>query len=999
MNEEKIKEGQDELAHSLVPDALAELITSESHICSVNSSIGLVKAIEEVLPYARLGIAVFPVNGINDDGRCTCGNADCSRAGKHPILKGWQSIATADQAQIMNWRETYKNCNFGIICGTYGDRRLVVIDLDADKGGFDSLRELEQAVGVLPDTVTVLTGGGGMHMYYYVPNDIDIPNAVEVGGYQGIDIKSRGGYVVSAGSVHRSGRRYEWDLEHRPADIEIAALPNPFIKFFSKKPKNNPLHLVHEGSRSGESEFRFTERIADKTRNNTLFLLASQLHHRGSDRESVLDTITRVNQTNCDPPLTEDEIERLVVSATSYPVMDKKRIALARERERIESLLETAEPDDVSKSSTVSCEERVGISPISDSEIKMEEEITTTKNTRVGEVWKDVDKDYQEIELPSGYTYTETSVAGVSYGKDGEPTIKVVCNQPTFVAGWRKDVITGDITAVIATKTPDCGWAEVPTPPSTFTEARKTGMLRDLGLSIVDPKIMAIYLNSSYEQTRVLSKIPPVIASARCGWHPQKDGRVVFVLPTENINHDRRSRVVLQTPNKATLHMLVNSFDRRGSQTSECEMLLSALKDWPKLAFALGVAASAPLMRIAREDGVHELTGIIVEYVSGGAGRGKTTTASYAYSPWGSPSTIRMLHGTPHGIIQRQIASSDLPVIYQEAQAIQGEKSNTLLAQELVHAFSDNGDKIQGAKEGGVRAPGTVYGTLILASNDTLLPDDARQGAEHRVITLQSPVPFLEKNKDKIESMLQTLARNHGNGGPAMIAGLLNRCEFVWEKLQDQLQEDWREERKLIRIPDDLEYSVKSGLQRRSNYISLIRLGLKYLLMLGYGLTESEYMEYAKGIDEVWEDIVSNILKSLHERIEWQKYLDNVKRWILAQSARFEGMEPPDASGKPAYPHGGYIGRVIALDGVMHIAVNPDELSKFLKIEHNKKMSTLYDEWLENDIISPDKDGSVKRTVKFQMEAQKTKASVRMVCFRCDKLDIEPRPAKEKKKI
>ena len=74
--------------------------------------------------------------------------------GKSPIDKGWPTSAglTADEAR---WHPG----NLGIICGEPSGR-LLVVDLDGEHP--DNL----------PMTPTVLTGKGGQHLYYHLPDDI-----------------------------------------------------------------------------------------------------------------------------------------------------------------------------------------------------------------------------------------------------------------------------------------------------------------------------------------------------------------------------------------------------------------------------------------------------------------------------------------------------------------------------------------------------------------------------------------------------------------------------------------------------------------------------------------------------------------------------------------------------------------------------------------------------------------------------------------------------------
>jgi hypothetical protein len=52
-----------------------------------------------------------------------------------------------------------------------------------------------------------MTGGGGRHLYFRKPAEIEV--AGKLAGYGGIEFKSKGGQVVAAGSIHPdTGRPY-----------------------------------------------------------------------------------------------------------------------------------------------------------------------------------------------------------------------------------------------------------------------------------------------------------------------------------------------------------------------------------------------------------------------------------------------------------------------------------------------------------------------------------------------------------------------------------------------------------------------------------------------------------------------------------------------------------------------------------------------------------------------------------------------------------------------
>jgi len=69
---------------------------------------------------------VFPVHGIDDQGRCTCQKAGCTTPGKHPRTRRGFKDATTDAATIRAWWRKWRSANIGIRTG--GD--IVVLDVD-----------------------------------------------------------------------------------------------------------------------------------------------------------------------------------------------------------------------------------------------------------------------------------------------------------------------------------------------------------------------------------------------------------------------------------------------------------------------------------------------------------------------------------------------------------------------------------------------------------------------------------------------------------------------------------------------------------------------------------------------------------------------------------------------------------------------------------------------------------------------------------------------------
>jgi hypothetical protein len=165
------------------------------------------------LAYARRGWAVFPLHSPDPSRGCTCSlGPACKSPGKHPRTRRGLKDATTDQAQIREWWRRFPEANIGLATGEASG--LVAVDVDHRAGGGASLTQLLEARGSFPETLESETGGGH-HIFFSHPG-VSFKNSSSVLG-EGLDVKTDGGYVVAAPSLHASGRRYRWTSKKRPA--------------------------------------------------------------------------------------------------------------------------------------------------------------------------------------------------------------------------------------------------------------------------------------------------------------------------------------------------------------------------------------------------------------------------------------------------------------------------------------------------------------------------------------------------------------------------------------------------------------------------------------------------------------------------------------------------------------------------------------------------------------------------------------------------------------
>ena len=227
-------------------------------------------------------------------------------SGKAPAVSGGFHSASLDPDKIKQWWDANPSANIGIACGEES-HHLVVIDVDNKHGhdGSGAIHAWMKQHGVFPETLTVHTPNGGIHLYY---RDMGAWNS-PVGVLDGVDIRCNGSYVVGPGSVLPSG---EYWID--PGKPQMPAMINESVKEL--------LQLRGHASESERHEPSFIdtgEPVGEGGRNKFLSDKAGALVKKYPDwsEEQLQDEIRRINQERCIPPLDESELRKTVFRSLS----------------------------------------------------------------------------------------------------------------------------------------------------------------------------------------------------------------------------------------------------------------------------------------------------------------------------------------------------------------------------------------------------------------------------------------------------------------------------------------------------------------------------------------------------------------------------------------------------------------------------------------------------------------------------------------------------------
>lgn len=223
--------------------------------------------------------------------------------GKTPRTGTGVKDATLDPGMIAGWWEQWPDADVGVATGS----GLIVLDVDPEHGGHDSLAALETAHGDLPETEEVATGGGGRHLYFRTGQTVR-NSAGKVGS--GLDIRGDGGYVICPPSRHASGTAYGW------ANLEPT------------EPAEAPAWLLEAASGNGRRNGTAPpvgDAIPPGERNGTLASLAGSMRRRGMSAAEIEGALTVTNQQRCRPPLDAEEVRAIAASIGRYEPAQRPR--------------------------------------------------------------------------------------------------------------------------------------------------------------------------------------------------------------------------------------------------------------------------------------------------------------------------------------------------------------------------------------------------------------------------------------------------------------------------------------------------------------------------------------------------------------------------------------------------------------------------------------------------------------------------------------------------
>jgi predicted P-loop ATPase len=264
-------------------------------------------------------LCIFPLYGIHTSTAgtpsCMCAaGAKCKDVGKHPMVR-WREY---------DGNERGPDGGYGIPTGVRNG--IFVIDLDrrpakGDKPAKDGVGSFLAAANgrPIPDTASVLTPSGGVHLYYRLPPGFFVPNKRAL--FEGVDVRGEGGYVVGPGSPHKNGGTYQ-EVSETLTDAPAWLLELVSAPLEGDKPVT--VHrTIEPTSPEGVRAIAWAKvllasaepAIEGQGGSDRLFAVACRLMYSALPLDVLQELVEEVYNPRCDPPWSQREIEHKLEDA------------------------------------------------------------------------------------------------------------------------------------------------------------------------------------------------------------------------------------------------------------------------------------------------------------------------------------------------------------------------------------------------------------------------------------------------------------------------------------------------------------------------------------------------------------------------------------------------------------------------------------------------------------------------------------------------------------
>ena len=214
--------------------------------------------------------------------------------------------------------DDFPSGNFGVKLGE--DDLVLDIDPRAFQQAINPVPAFERAINfrLKDSTFIVRTGGGGYHIYFKKPADWPVRGTLKE--FPGIELKTKGQYVVGAGSIHPETKKPYLVTCNRP----VAQAPASLLELVHKLETSPDLGISHfvddDQTKQRFIQYLKTAPIAveGESGDKTTFVVACTGRDLALGPDIAYDLMAEYYNFQCQPPWSPDELKRKVYNAYQY---------------------------------------------------------------------------------------------------------------------------------------------------------------------------------------------------------------------------------------------------------------------------------------------------------------------------------------------------------------------------------------------------------------------------------------------------------------------------------------------------------------------------------------------------------------------------------------------------------------------------------------------------------------------------------------------------------
>ena len=209
--------------------------------------------------------------------------------------------------------------NLAVLLGAAKGSPILGVGLDAYKNQAVMDRARELGISFKGNTWSQRTGRGGYTLFYQLPvGDLDLKR--DTAGCDGaLDLLVSGYSLIAPSDTSKEpqgGGPYRWLPGHSPLDISLVELDSPpkdLLVWWGSLKAPVPAQTPEDRRKTRLPDY-LTNPIYEGTRDSTLTQIAGYWHRKLADDEAVRHLVHQANVAQCRPPLSQQEVDRILDS-------------------------------------------------------------------------------------------------------------------------------------------------------------------------------------------------------------------------------------------------------------------------------------------------------------------------------------------------------------------------------------------------------------------------------------------------------------------------------------------------------------------------------------------------------------------------------------------------------------------------------------------------------------------------------------------------------------